>query len=91
MTGQTDGEILLDASELEPPEPLQRAIEILKQLAPGQYLRMLHRRLPNPLFDACDQLGIEYRHFPGEQVSWIVLFWRKDDPITAKLCRKIAS
>jgi hypothetical protein len=54
----------------------------------GQYLRMLHRRLPYPLFDICRQLGIEYRHFSGEQSSWIILFWRSDDPATGQRCRQ---
>ncbi len=91
MIGQADGQILLDASDLEPPEPLQRAIDILKQLTPGQYLRMLHRRIPHPLFDACEQLGIEHRYFPGTQVRWIILFWRSDDPVIAKHCDDITS
>lgn len=89
MTGQPAGEILLDASALEPPEPLQRATIILQQMTRGQYLRMLHRRLPYPLFDICRQLSIEYRHFSGEQSSWIILFWRSDDPATAQRCRQL--
>lgn len=81
------GEILLDATELEPPVPLQRATAILQQLVSGQYLRMVHRRLPYPLFDICSQLGIDYRHFSCDKDSWVILFWRSDDTATAQRCR----
>ena len=89
MARQCGDEIVLDATTLEPPEPLRRATEILQQLSRGQYLRMVHRRLPYPLFDICSQLGIDYRHFSGEQDSWVMLFWRRDDPATAERCRQL--
>jgi hypothetical protein len=91
MTEQSENEILLDASALEPPEPLQRALQILHELSPGQHLRMLHRRLPYPLFDSCQQLGIDHRHFGGPQSTWTILFWRSDDPATAEYCQQISS
>jgi hypothetical protein len=89
--------ILLDATAMEPPEPLQKATLILQQLQPAQYLRMLHRQLPYPLFEACPQLNISYRHFAGrptaqqtaQQIEWIILFWRNDDPATEKFCRQL--
>ncbi len=89
MNGLHEGEILLDASAMEPPEPLQRATVILQQLEPGQYLRMLHRRLPYPLFDACKSLAIDHRHFPGRHSHWVILFWRHEDSATAQYCRKL--
>ena len=85
------GEILLDASTMEPPEPLQRASLILQNLNAGQYLRMLHRRLPYPLFDTCNALAIEHRHFPGRHSDWVILFWRRDDSPTAKYCQELES
>jgi hypothetical protein len=91
MTGQPKNEILLDASALAHPEPLQQALQILQELTPGQYLRMLHRRLPYPLFDACQQLGIVHRHFTGTQTAWIILFWRDDDPVAAEHCQQITA
>jgi hypothetical protein len=94
MTGQTMEAILLDATAMEPPEPLQKATLILQQLQPGQYLRMLHRQLPYPLFASCQQLDISYRHFTGQQTDpqtkWVILFWRNDDPATAKFCKQIS-
>ena len=89
MTQPAGEEILLDATAMEPPEPLQQAISILQQLEPGQYLRMLHRHLPYPLFESCQQLEISYRHFTGRQNECVILFWRSDDTATAELCGQI--
>ena len=89
MTQPAGEEILLDATAMEPPEPLQQAISILQQLKPGQYLRMLHRHLPYPLFESCQQLRISYRHFTSQQNECVILFWRNDDPATAEFCMHI--
>jgi hypothetical protein len=97
MTGQTMEEIQLDAAAMEPPEPLQKATLILQQLQSGQYLRMLHRQLPYPLFASCQKLDVSYRHFAGrqtgqqisQQTEWIILFWRNDDPTTEKFCKQL--
>lgn len=91
MTGRPAGELFLDATALEPPEPFQQALAILQQLKPGQYLRMLHRRLPYPLFDTCKQLGISHRFIADPQDNWIILFWRTDDSSIAEHCRGIDS
>ena len=97
MTQPAGEEILLDATAMEPPEPLQRATSILQQLERGQYLRMLHRRLPYPLFESCEQLEISYRHFAGQARDQknthankcVILFWRSDDAAMQELCRQI--
>jgi uncharacterized protein (DUF2249 family) len=93
MTKTTAEEILLDATGMEPPEPLQQAVSILQKLEAGQYMRMLHRHLPYPLFESCQQLKVSYRHFTGQQSGQqnecVILFWRNDDPATAKFCEHI--
>jgi hypothetical protein len=53
-------EITLDAREMAPPEPYDKATHILRKLQPGQYLRMLHRRVPYPLFEFCRALSLAY-------------------------------
>ena len=53
-------ETTLDARDMAPPEPFDKATEILRQLQPGQYLRMLHRRVPYPLFEFCRGLSLAY-------------------------------
>jgi len=53
-------ETTLDARDMAPPEPFDRATAILRQLQPGQYLRMLHRRVPYPLFEFCRTMSMAY-------------------------------
>jgi len=45
---------------MAPPEPFEKATAILRQLQPGQYLHMQHRRAPWPLFDFCRELSLHY-------------------------------
>jgi len=51
-------ETVLDARDMAPPEPFDQATAILRQLQPGQYLRMLHRRVPYPLFEFCQPMSL---------------------------------
>jgi len=53
-------EITLDARDMAPPAPFDKATAILRQLQPGQYLRMLHRRVPYPLFEFCRAMSMDY-------------------------------
>ena len=53
-------ETTLDARDMAPPEPFDRATAILRQLQPEQYLRMLHRRVPYPLFEFCRAMSLDY-------------------------------
>lgn len=55
-------EVTLDAREMAPPEPFDQATAILRKLEPGEYLLMLHRRVPFPLFDFCTTLSLRYRY-----------------------------
>lgn len=43
-------EIALNVCGLEPPEPLERVLDALSRLEPGQQLRMLIDREPLPLY-----------------------------------------
>ena len=56
----TPEQIELDVRGLEPPEPLQRTLDALSLLKPGQRLRMLIDREPRPLYGILQRNG--YRH-----------------------------
>lgn len=43
-------EILIDARDLEPPEPMEKVMQALALLRPGQSIRMLLHREPFPLY-----------------------------------------
>lgn len=77
-------ELLLDVSELEPPEPLELTLEAADQLKPGQYLRMLHRRTPCILYGNLDDNGFKYFQRKGSTTAVEVFIWREDDAEAAK-------
>jgi TusA-related sulfurtransferase len=52
----TEGPVI-DARELEPPEPFVRVMRALESLAPGATLTVLLPREPFPLYAALDKLG----------------------------------
>lgn len=51
----------LDVRGLEPPEPLQRALEALASLQPGEQLHMLIHREPFPLYAKLREYGFTHR------------------------------
>ena len=82
MPDNNETEIVLDVSELEPPEPLVLTLEAAEQLKPGQYVRMLHRREPCMLYG---ELGDNFSHFQREGFTAAieVFIWRSDDTAAA--------
>ena len=52
-------------------------------LGPGEYLRVLHRREPLPLFPLLEKLGCAWRCRPGNTTPYEVLVWRAADPVAA--------
>ena len=53
-------EIMVDARGLEPPEPMERVMQTLALLRPGQSIRLLLHREPFPLYPLLAERG--YRH-----------------------------
>lgn len=72
-------EVLLDVSELDPPEPLTLTLEAAEQLQAGQYLRMLHRRDPCMLFGNLDDNHFKYFQRKGTTTAVEVFIWAEDD------------
>ena len=72
-------EVLLDVSDLEPPEPLERTLEAAKQLTAGQYLRMLHRRDPCLLYGNLDDNHFKYIQRKGSTTAVELFIWAEDD------------
>lgn len=52
---------LIDGRGMEPPEPLERALEELATLAPDEELVMLLRCEPLPLYAILERNGYRYR------------------------------
>ena len=72
-------EVLLDVSELEPPEPLTLTLEAAEQLQAGQYLRMLHRRDPCMLYGNLDDNHFKYYQRKGTTSAVEVFIWPEND------------
>ena len=72
-------EVRLDARELEPPEPFERATSLLRQLEPGHYLRMLHRRVPYPLFDFCQAMSLAFSVVENSAAACEIIIYHPAD------------
>jgi hypothetical protein len=72
------GEILLDVSALEAPEPLQRAIGAALGLRDGQYLHMVHRMKPLHLYPWLEAQGFD-SDTRRRNDNCEVFIWRRDD------------
>ena len=79
MSNNVLGEVLLDVSDLEPPEPLVQTLQAAKQLKPGQYLRMLHRRDPCMLYGNLDDNHFKYFQRKGSTTAVEVFIWYEND------------
>jgi uncharacterized protein (DUF2249 family) len=53
--------VLIDGRSLQPPEPLERALEALDMLAPGDELVLLVPHRPRPLYSVLDRHGFQWR------------------------------
>lgn len=84
------GEQLLDVTGLEPPEPLARALQALEHLSPGQYLRLLLRREPFPLYALLDEDGFLHLGRRGERAPYEVFVWRRGDAVAEAAVGEIA-
>jgi len=71
----TTTDILVDARELEPPEPLERVLTALEQLQPGQRLRFLIHRQPYPLYDLLRRYHYQFSTQALADGSFEVLIW----------------
>jgi len=66
-------EILVDARGLEPPEPMERVLQALELLRPGQSIRMLLHREPFPLYPILDERGYRRDTTAQPDGSYVIL------------------
>lgn len=72
-------EHLLDAADMEPPEPLVRALELAEDLGKGDYVRFRHQREPFLLYDNLKQRNFSFITCTGGDVECEVFIWREGD------------
>jgi hypothetical protein len=66
-------EILIDARWLEPPEPMEKAMQALPLLGPGQHIRMLLHREPYPLYAILENRGYTHDAVMQPDGSYVIL------------------
>lgn len=68
-------ERVLDVSDLEPPEPLERILEALDHLSGEDWLHVRLRREPFPLYGFLQQLGYAWKTERSGDAAFDVLIW----------------
>ena len=71
-------EIILDVHEMQSPEPMEVVMKGLENLQQGEYLKMLHRMQPFPLYDILLENGFRYKVTDGEFGFDIYMWFAKD-------------
>ena len=77
MSAQTH-EILVDARGLEPPEPMEKVMQVLALLRPGQSIRMLLHREPFPLYAILAERGYRHETRMDADGSYVILIRQSD-------------
>jgi TusA-related sulfurtransferase len=72
-------EIILDVRGLEPPEPLERALDAVAALQPGERLRMIHNREPCLLYPLLAKRGFQHIAEAKAEDHHEILIWRSGD------------
>jgi len=72
-------ERVLDVSQLEPCEPMERILSTIGDLQSGEYLRVLHRMEPHPLYPILTREGFAWLTQPGREVPVEISIWRSND------------
>jgi len=71
--------ILLDAREMEHPEPLQLSLEYLKLMDDESYLYMIHRKQPIPLIEIAKDKKFSYFVHEDSEAIWHILISKKSE------------
>ncbi len=81
-------ELFVDLQGLEPPDPFVRSIEALQQLQEGQYLHLLHTRLPVMLFPELEPRGFLSDSCQDKQQRFHIIIWRQSDARAASAAQQ---
>jgi len=72
-----DDDLIVDARGLEPPEPLERALEALCRLKPGQRMLLLLEREPFPLYRILERNGYEHSTRVNDEGTFYIEIWAR--------------
>lgn len=72
-------DIEVDARWLDPPEPMEKAMDAIGRMEPGQRIRFLIHREPLPLYNMLKQMGLSHRTTPIEDHCYEVMIFEPDN------------
>ena len=81
-------EHFLDVSLLEPPEPFEQVLDLLPDLAAGDYLRVFHRCEPFPLYTILVQQDFGWQTYFDEHDMVHIFIWRSIDKPAASAAKR---
>jgi TusA-related sulfurtransferase len=70
-------DIVIDAREMEPPEPFVATMDALDAMPTGQTLLLILNREPHPLYRALHKQGYGYQVDITADFTFEILIWRK--------------
>ncbi|WP_333843075.1 DUF2249 domain-containing protein [Pelomicrobium sp.] len=69
--------LIVDARGLDPPEPLERVLEALDRLEPGQRVLLLLEREPFPLYRILEHNGYQHATWVNEEGTFHIEIWAR--------------
>ncbi len=72
-------EIVLDVHELQPPAPMEQALEAIDKLVEGEYIKIIHRMQPFPLYNILFDNGFKHLVKDGTVSTYDIYIWRAID------------
>ncbi|MDH5485264.1 MAG: DUF2249 domain-containing protein [Gammaproteobacteria bacterium] len=81
-------EIVLDVHELPAPEPMEQALDALEKMTDGEYIKMIHRMQPFPLYNILFENGFKYEARDGT-TGFDIYIWHAKDTETEQFIKHI--
>ncbi len=76
---EANGEVICDVQGLPAPEPMQQVLEAVADLKAGEYVRMMHRMEPRPLYSVLDDMGFDCQLYLEGEAPYEIMIYRKGD------------
>ena len=81
--------IVIDVHELQPPAPMEMALDALDKLSDGKYIKMIHRMQPFPLYKILDENGFRYKVTNSDVSAFDIYIWRAKDKVAEQAVKKL--
>lgn len=76
--------IEIDVSEMQPPKPMELILEAMENLNDCQYIKMIHRMQPHPLYNILLDNGFRYKVENSNGGLFNIYIWKASDKIAAE-------